>query len=311
VTVGADEVRCGLAPLGTGQLARRAERAEDQVREGSDARSTEDGDRDRPPGELVAELDRRGIPGEQTGRARDHDPEWDEERGDRADRRMADVEAIPAPPEKGRRRPGQHRLLEVEALDQCDRSEHEQQAERELPGPVPSHPQVEGDDHQRDAERHGQGVEDRHDLHRLKLKQDVVPPGDVGREGRGEIDEPDGECDRRCQRGQPLGTSDRPEGSDSAVQADAPGGGVPLRGQEIAPVLEHQPEAEGADPAHQRRRLREVRRESAEGQNDEGGAEMPLVEPSAEHVHARAERMALESNHPDVRRGLRRAVPRG
>jgi hypothetical protein len=62
---------------------------------------------------------------------------------------------------------------------------------------VPPCAQVQDDDDQGDRERHRERVEDRHDLHRLELEQQVVSPGDVRRQRGGEVDEPDREGDRR------------------------------------------------------------------------------------------------------------------
>jgi hypothetical protein len=118
VAVSADELRRGTASLGARQLAGRAERAEEQVGEDGDAGGTDGGDHDRSPRELIAELEVRGAPGEQAGRAGNEHSERKEERGRRAERRMADVERVPPPPEEGRRRPAQQCLLEVEALQQ-------------------------------------------------------------------------------------------------------------------------------------------------------------------------------------------------
>ena len=97
--------------------------------------------------ELVVQLDRRRVPGEEARRA-----DGDEARarpasetparaaGDARRRRRAPTRGEPAAAQLS------SGLLEVEALEQRDRAEDDQQAERELPGPVPARAQVEGDD---------------------------------------------------------------------------------------------------------------------------------------------------------------------
>ena len=106
---------------------------------------------------------------------------------------MADAEGAAPPPQQRRRRPAQDRLLEVETLEQRDDAERDRQAERELPRTPPPRTEIEGDDDQRDAEWDGQSVEHRHDLHGLEPEQEVVPPRDVRRQRRGEVEQADGE----------------------------------------------------------------------------------------------------------------------
>ena len=92
--------------------------------------------------------------------------------------------------------------------------ERDQQAERELPRTPPPRTEIEGDDDQRDAEWDGQSVEHRHDLHGLEPEQEVVPPRDVRRQRRGEVERgrrrrprrPPGRASRRAGRGDMKGS---------------------------------------------------------------------------------------------------------
>ena len=92
---------------------------------------------------------------------------------------MTDAEGAAPPPQQRRRRPAQDRLLEVETLEQRDHAERDRQSEGELPRTPPARAEIERDDDERNAERDGQRVEHRHDLHGLEPEQEVMPPRDV------------------------------------------------------------------------------------------------------------------------------------
>ena len=80
VTVCADEVARGASLLRTWELAWRAERPEDQIREADDREDAHDRDGERQPFELVVELDRRRVPGQQACGADSDDAQRDEKR---------------------------------------------------------------------------------------------------------------------------------------------------------------------------------------------------------------------------------------
>ena len=83
-----------------------------------------------------------------------------------------------------------------------------------------------------------------------------------------------------------------------SVQAERPGGGVPPRRSQVAPVLGHEPH-----PAEERGN-RDVAvaihavRNGGRGQGQQQrAAELPFVDPGAEYVDPRAQAMAFDSKH--------------
>jgi hypothetical protein len=194
---------------------------------------------------------------------------------------MPDVERLPPPPEGSRCGPVEHRLLEVEALQQREEPEPEHEQERGLPRAPAAAAQVEGRNEERHAGGHGQGVEERHDLDRLELKQEVVAPGDVRRQRRKQVDEPDCKGDAPGERRQPVGAASLTQRRGAAVQSDPPGGSVPLGRDEVTPVLEDQP---AARRCHEQRHEREVpgtRCPPDEVHGEYREPEVPLVDAAA------------------------------
>ena len=210
---------------------------------------------------------------------------------------VPDVERVPAPPEQAGGAETECRLLEIEALQQLDRRQGEHQPDRDLPGAMPPGTEVEGDDDERDARRHCQGVEDGHGLHRLELEQQVVAPGDRRRQRRGEIDEADGECDRGREAREPISPADRSQRRGPAMQPDPPGGGIAPRGHDVLPVLGDEPDPERTRDGGNERQVPRVERNTHADEREDAEPELPFVDPPPEHEDARAEPMTVEANH--------------
>ena len=163
---------------------------------------------------------------------------------------------------------------------------------------MPPGAEVEGDDDERDARRHCQGVEDGHGLHRLELEEQVVAPGDRRCQRRGEVDEADGECDRGREARQSFPPADRTERRRPPVQTDPPGGSIaPRGGHDVLPVLRHQPDPERAGEGWDERQSPRVDGETRADEREDAEPEMPFVDPPPEHEDARAEPMAVKANH--------------
>ncbi len=124
-----------------------------------------------------------------------------------------------------------------------------------------------------------------------------MAPGDVRRQRREQVDEPDREGEAPRERRQAVRPSIPTQRRRAAVQPDPPGIGVPVTGNEIAPVLEDQP---AAGRCQERGHEGEVPGTACPPTEDDGqdrDPEVPLVDPAAEREHARAERVAVEAQH--------------
>ncbi len=213
-----------------------------------------------------------------------------------ANRIVPDVERVAAPPEQRGDRPRQDGLLDVEPLQQVECTEQEQEDERRSERPFATAREVEGGHDQRRAGGKCKRVEDGHGLHRFEVEQQVAAPADVWRQRRADIDDARDRSGCCGQSRQPVAPAHVAELGDALVQKRAPRGGVAARGEEVVPVLDHEPR--GERPDQRRARIVDHVRESERGcQTPGGGAELPLVDPSPEYAHARAELMAFEADH--------------
>ena len=138
-------------------------------------------------------------------------------------------------------------------------------------------------------------MEERHELDRLDLEEQVPAPGDVRRQRGGEVDRADRERHGRCEGREALEPPAFPKRRGHAVDPEPPGRSVAQAREEIAPVLGDEPEGEGGkgqgDPA-----MLEGRQRC--GRDPEGEPEVAFVNPAAENVNARPARVALETDHP-------------
>src|SRR5207237_1701852 len=106
--------------------------------------------------------------------------------------------------------------------------------------------------------------------------QKMVAPGDVRRDGRGEVDE---SAQRRGERGelrQRVGPAKGSEWIERHVQAEAPGGRVSAGREQVAPVLRDQPET--GQRNHHGGALAEATHEDADREREQARrAELQLV----------------------------------
>jgi hypothetical protein len=316
VAVRVDEL-VGEAPLPAGGPAGRGERPKREVGDREQSAERERAGRERQPHHVVAERDRPVPPQQQVhGLARDEARRIDvrdrgDEPGDEGEGRaragerarkdavvgpvVSHVERASSRPEQGGRAEREERLLEIEALEHVEDTECEEQPQRGLPGAVAPAAEVEGAGDQGDAGRHGERVEEGHELDRLDLEEQVTAPGDVRRQRGGEVDHAHGQRRRRGEGGQALEAAAFPERRGNAVDPEPPAGGVAEAGEEVTPVLGDEPSCCGGET--------DCEAVVAERAEDRGGrgqreAEVVLVDPAAEDVEAWPARMALDTNHP-------------
>ena len=81
------------------------------------------------------------------------------------------------------------------------------------------------------------------------------------------------------------------------MRQDRPGGGVPLRREQVAPVLDDEPGAEGDPRVEAPRDLCVICQREGEQKAEDGEPERELVNPLPEHVDARAQLMPLQLQH--------------
>jgi hypothetical protein len=257
------------APVLPRRLARRRKRPEREVGDGEQAAEGDRAGRERKPDDVVAEGDRPVPPEQQVGglagnesRRVDVSDGSDEPAdegddggctGERPEEDAAigpvvpDIEGAAAEPEHSAGDEREEGLLEVEALEQVERAEGEQQAECDPPRTVAPAPEVEGADDQGDARRDGDRVEERHELDRLDLEEQMAAPGDVrGQRGR-EVHRADGQRRRSGDRGEALEPAALSQRGRHAVDPEAPAGGVAEAGEEVAPVLGDEPGRRGGE----------------------------------------------------------------
>ena len=210
-----NELRGRMPELGIREIPRRGQRTEQQVGGGQHRQ-----DRDQLDGEpglrqLVREAERARLPEEQVaglaqdraeGRTRrrgerDHGEGRQERAGEeqrqpqgrRADRSrlMAAVERRTARPEERGAGDREHRLLDVQALDEVEDRQGDHQRERDVQGAGAPPVQVVGGQHERERRGHGQRVRTPHHRYRLNVDQRPASPGDVRGDGGDEVDDPD------------------------------------------------------------------------------------------------------------------------
>jgi hypothetical protein len=81
------------------------------------------------------------------------------------------------------------------------------------------------------------------------------------------------------------------------VESEPPGGGVALRGHEVAPVFRDEPEAEQQGGCGYQPGIDPVERRPQREHQQEPGAEMPLVNSCSEHVDPGTEPVPIDSQH--------------
>jgi hypothetical protein len=90
---------------------------------------------------------------------------------------------------------------------------------------------------------------------------------------------------------------DGPERVRAYVQAETPGGAVPLSGKEVSPVLRDEPET-GRDRHSRGEVVVDAVEEPPDGKAEQQGhAEMPLVHACTQDVDPRAQPMTIDSKH--------------
>src|SRR5207247_686837 len=104
---------------------------------------------------------------------------------------VLDAERVSSPPQNAGTAPAQSGLLEVEALQQVERTKRDEQRDGNGPRALTSLAQVQGGNDQRQACRDRDRVEQRHSVHRQHLEQQMTAPRDVRRRGGGEVDDAD------------------------------------------------------------------------------------------------------------------------
>jgi hypothetical protein len=87
------------------------------------------------------------------------------------------------------------------------------------------------------------------------------------------------------------------------MRQDAPGGGVPLRGEQVAPVLADQPRAENSSDLGTARHLPELGEPARQQNREHAEAERELVDAKAAHIDAGTERVPFQTEH-ELRLGV-------
>ena len=320
-----DERERVLSVLPIRKLRRRAQGPEEEIRDRENGRQRRRADGRGQPGELVVEPHRPLRPRQQAaklthdvgrlcaardpdrdageGRGRGRDANGDAERRARMQPIVPDVERVAAPPEDPGRSPRDECLLEIEPFQQGEQPESEHQDEGGLPRAPPPRAEVEGGDEECDARGHREGVEERHRLDGLQPQQEVVAPGDVRRQRREQVDEPDSERRGGRKRGQAVRSADRPQRCGAAMEPQPPGRGVALGGDEVTPVLHHEPRTRGCPQPGDEREAPGAGRVTGNDESEHAEAELPLVDAPAQQVDPRSVPMAVEADQGELNPG--------
>jgi hypothetical protein len=307
------------------QHVRRRERPEQEVRAPREREHAAEGDRLVEVPELVVEVERADLPEQGVaGGAHDchearvlgrRDPHRDaaeeearaREQGDAAKRAakrirvVAHVEGVPAQPQHDRGREAARGGLHVQALQQVEHGQSQQQPETQAQGALPAPPQVRRRHEQEHRGRDRRGMRELQRLERLDPQEQMAAPGDVGLDRGGEVDEAGERGRHRDELGQGIGAAHRTERMNAHVQPEPPGGGVPLRGEEVAPVLRHEPDAGGQRGDGPEVVVQAVSEDPDAEPDQQGGAQVPLVNTGAEHVHPGSEPVSVDPQHASAR----------
>ena len=130
-------------------------------------------------------------------------------------------------------------------------------------------------------------------LERSDLQEQVVPPGDVRRDGGREVHETREPCGQRRELRERISPANRAQRMNGDVEAQPPRGRVSMSRVEIAPVLEHEPDACGDGHAGSGAVAHVVEGCAGREPEQQHCAEVPLVHARAQHVDARPQPVSV------------------
>jgi hypothetical protein len=148
-------------------------------------------------------------------------------------------------------------------------------------------------------------------LERLDVEKEVLPPGDIRRDGGREVDEAREARRQSGQLRQRVGPAVGSKGLEPGrVKAEAPRRGVSVRSGEIAPVFRDQPDTREHGEPRAETAPDAVEETSDSKPEEEGGPKLPFVDARTEDVDPWAKMMTFDSEH-DPLFGTITAVPEG
>jgi hypothetical protein len=213
---------------------------------------------------------------------------------------VTDAEGAASDPEHYCGGDAARRRLEIEAFQQVEQRQAGEQHEREPERALPAPPEVRSRDEEQHRGRHGGRVGEPQRFEGLDVEQQVVSPGDVRLDRGREVDEAGERRDHRGELRERVGAAHGPQRVHRHVQPEPPGGGVAVRGKEVAPVFGDQPDADERGGCGSETGVDAVGERAHAQPEQQGDPKMPLVNAGAHDVDTGPESMSVDSEHASL-----------